>query len=263
MLNRKFLTSTSLKIIAITAMFIDHFAASGVYGLLSGNFNNPYYYNEPMYIILRTIGRLTFPIFAFFIAEGFYNTRSRYRYLFRLAVFAFISEIPFDLAFNVKLPMASFWSIFDFADQNIFFTLALGLLAIIAFDFFKNKEGIFKRTIGFLLVLAIGYLANILKTDYGLLGVLMIFSFYYFRGNFVGVSISISAINVLMVNMAVYYVLIGRNLPFINFVQLFGVLPLILIYFYNNQKGFNLKYFFYWFYPVHLSVLFCIKYLLF
>lgn len=257
MTKRKLLTSSSLKIIAITAMFIDHFAASGVFGLLSNSD-----YNDTIYTILRIIGRLAFPIFCFSVAEGFHHAHDKYKYLLRLSVFALISEIPFDLAFNLAVPITTSKSVFDFSDQNVFFTLALGLLAIIVFDMFKDKKELYQRIPGFLSVPVIGYFADKLKTDYGFMGVLMIFCFYYFRGNFLGISISTFVINILMVNIDVYYLFTESNPPFINFVQLFAVLPLIFIYIYNGERGLNLKYIFYWFYPVHLILLFCIKFFL-
>lgn len=262
MFKNKYLTSSSLKIIAIIVMFIDHFGASGVFGLLSNNYYSQGYLNDPMYILIRTIGRLAFPIFAFLIAEGFYRTHDKYKYLLRLGIFAFISEIPFDLAFYVKLPVTSLKSLLDFTDQNVFFTLALGLLAIIVFDLLKAKEKLPYKILGYISVLAIGFSANLLKTDYGMLGVLMIFCFYYFHNSTLGISISVIIVNLLLINVPLYYLLLGRKVPFIYFVQLFGILPLILIYFYNNKKGLNLKYFFYLFYPAHLLLLFCVKYLL-
>ena len=75
------LDGTALKLIAVTAMILDH---------VGDNF-------FPDQIWMRIIGRMALPIFAFCIAEGFSHTRDRRRYLYRMGLFALLSEIPFDL----------------------------------------------------------------------------------------------------------------------------------------------------------------------
>ncbi|WP_461817744.1 TraX family protein, partial [Faecalimonas sp.] len=98
------INSFQLKIIAIIAMIIDHI------GL----------FFFPEHILFRIIGRISFPIFAFLIVEGFYHTRDIWKYMFRLGVFAVLSEIPFDLLTTGK--------VFDLRHQNVFFTLLIGVI---------------------------------------------------------------------------------------------------------------------------------------
>lgn len=50
----------------------------------------------------------------------------------RLGLFALLSEIPFDLAFSSK--------ILEFNYQNVFFTLFIGLLTMIAYRAVEEKE---------------------------------------------------------------------------------------------------------------------------
>lgn len=148
---------STLKIIAITVMFIDHFAAIILESLLqspkayslSVSYNTVYY----TYFVMRLIGRLGFPIFCFLLVEGFSHTHNKLKYLRNLAIFALVSEIPFDLAFE------GHW--YDFGYQNVFFTLLLGLVALIVFDYFLNKENMpnLVYCVGFLGYVLAGFVA--------------------------------------------------------------------------------------------------------
>ena len=79
------LSGSSLKIIAVISMVIDHCA----YYLLE--------HGTVLYETMRCVGRIAFPVFAFLIAEGFSHTRNRQRYFLQLLAFAIISEIPWFL----------------------------------------------------------------------------------------------------------------------------------------------------------------------
>ena len=83
--TRKPLTGYHLKLIALITMFIDHIT---VVLVPSGT----------VYLVLRGIGRISFPIYVFLIAEGCRYTSDRFKYAMRLGAFALISEIPYDLA---------------------------------------------------------------------------------------------------------------------------------------------------------------------
>ena len=145
---RKGITSTGLKIIAITAMFIDHFAAvmvenaaetleksggegSGMQQWLYANVGTMSL--DAIDVILRLfIGRFGFPLFAFLIVEGFTHTKSVPKYALRLGVFALISELPFNLGFSSKLFYPGY--------QNVFFTLLFGLLCLASIQFLCEKK---------------------------------------------------------------------------------------------------------------------------
>ncbi len=106
-----------LKLIALVAMIVDHVGAA-----------------FPMPDIFRVIGRLSFPIYAFLIAEGCRHTRNLHRYLFRLGLFALISEVPFDWAFGVILMDEKIPRIDFLRHTNVFYTLFFAVAAIYTYE---------------------------------------------------------------------------------------------------------------------------------
>lgn len=137
-MERKGLSGSALKIIAIVTMLIDHIAATVIIRILKfGGYNDGLY---QLYRVMRNIGRIAFPIFCFLLVEGFMHTRDREKYALRLGCFAAVSEIPFDLAFNGK--------VLEVGYQNVFFTLLLGLLTMMAYDAVMNQSrwSVWKRT---------------------------------------------------------------------------------------------------------------------
>ena len=125
------ISGSVLKWIAVITMAIDHMGAgfleSYVMNAWGGSpIGNTFAgrWNEILSVdqILRYIGRPAFPIFCFLLVQGFLHTRDVKKYAIRLGIFALISEIPFDLALHIRP--------FHWQNQNVFFTLLLGLLAI-------------------------------------------------------------------------------------------------------------------------------------
>lgn len=235
----QFLTSSSLKLIAIITMFIDHFGAvvvgQALFRLPNVVSDVALYHNlRTFYRLLRLIGRLAFPIFCFMLVEGFLHTRSREKYLLRLGLFALISEIPFDLAIYKN------WYYPD--KQNVFFTLFLGMLVMYLVNRICTSEKISRSRYQFLgswlqaLIIIVGiYLGYLLKTDYGEKGVFVICVLYLLRFH------------------RPLQCLAGAGAMSFETGGPFGMIPVLL---YNGQKGrIKLKYFFYWFYPVHLLLL--------
>lgn len=244
------MSTFTLKMIAIISMLIDHVTVVVIPG------------NNWVYLTGRLIGRMAFPIFAFLLIEGFYHTSDVKRYLKRLGIFALISELPFDLAFyninyladggNIKVDILKMFTdektldlvIRRFmSDQNVFFTLFLGLLAIWLMSMFEKKYSknmLYVNIINAVVTLAFSITAAFLRTDYNYRGILLIVAFYLFRGSNI----------LLLISM---FVLSG------NLVQAFAALAVIPIAFYSGKKGKNIKYFFYVFYPAHLFVLFILS----
>lgn len=237
------LSGSTIKMIGIVTMLIDHIGAALVGRLLIESYTRQLYETytvmSVIYTVMRTIGRLGFPIFCFLLVEGFKKTRSKTKYAIRLGLFALISEIPFDLAFCAE--------VLEFDYQNVYFTLFLGLLALCAIDFI-NKLKLPKVVAALLDMAALTVFmlaAEFLRTDYAAMGVLTIAVMYVLWFNrpaaFAGgcTVLSLTAAN---------------ELP-----AFFALLPVAV---YNGKRGWKLKYFFYAFYPVHLLLLWLIAYLL-
>ena len=286
------ISGSVLKMVAITTMLIDHLGAGLLLPLLSLPPTSPLFTNDhgisflfhrylltyEFYSLLRIIGRSAFPIFCFLLVEGLLHTSSRGKYLLRLLLFSFLSEIPFNLALFGGLRNAN--------HQNVFFTLAIGLAVIWGMDeilhsdhllrfrekglrfheknrlfhekdrFFLQKKGdlpsellsILPYASCLLLVLLGAGLANLLHTDYGAIGVLLIVLFYCFRkhrllASFLGWS------------------LLSATL----YLESYSFPAFLLCFFYNGKRGFlrgRAKYLFYFFYPLHLLLIYALRLLL-
>lgn len=237
-MREKGLTGSTLKLIAMASMLIDHIGLVIIGRMLAAgawrdwNLTNAALYHA--YTICRMLGRIAFPIFCFLLAEGFVHTRDVKKYALRLMIFALISEIPFDLVLKSKL-----W---DFTYQNVFFTLAIGLVVLIAYQWVQTKAfpNRFWKYFFEILVIAAGMAAaEQLHTDYGAKGVLAIVMFYFLRGNR-------------------FYQTAGVGLLFMNKISaLFAFFPILM---YNGKRGIKMKWAFYLFYPLHLLMLFVICY---
>ncbi len=195
--------------------------------------------------VLRCVGRLAFPIFAFFIAEGYAHTRNFGRYFRRLAILAVVSEIPFNLENG---------AVFDLTRQNVLFTFCLALLTLRGLEALGRERG-FGRWAGCGLVLAAGFAAGeLLRTDYGGWGVVTVALLYLCRdGKYakLWLLLAMAAVNGLGMGSLTMPVF-GGEMP----IQIFAVAALPVIWLYNGQAGpKGLRRAFYVFYPAHLLVL--------
>ncbi len=232
-------SGSTLKIIAIVTMLIDHIGAA-IIETMNIFDSSGHIINQNLYIadlIMRRVGRLAFPIFCFLLVEGFFYTHSRVKYAIRLAIFVLISEIPFDLAFYKQ--------VFYIEHQNVFFTLLIGLLMMMAIQYVRDKilpkvmrgrniVALISQTIIFL---AAAYLATLLRTDYSFWGITAIFVMYILR-------------------FSRLYMCLCESLFFMSFEFPTAIISFLPIYFYNGKRGLKMKYFFYIFYPAHLLILY-------
>ena len=248
-MTRRGISSSTLKFIAMITMLIDHTAAVLMYPVMIQSDSvyqrlweaGPVMYDA--YIFLRqVIGRMAFPIFCFLLVEGFQRTRNAKRYALRMLGFALLAEVPFDLALN------DVW--LEFGYQNVMFTLLLGLIVMIICDRLGKMElNRWMILAGQLLVILLGMGAGeLLRTDYGGYGVLCISILYLFRKNrgkqmIAGTVSFVAGELVLMGSMS----------------ELLAPLGFIPVACYNGKRGLKLKYLFYFFYPVHLLILYIIR----
>lgn len=221
------LSGTALKLIAYVTMLIDHIGASCIEAGVGTAANCPIGLLK-MDPVLRLIGRLAFPIFCFLLVEGFLHTHDVKQYLRRLLFFGAVSEIPFDMAF-FRVP-------FYGGHQNVYWTLALGVIAMAAMQRSQDAAGRLTWQGGATAV-ACALAAELAATDYGAIGVALIAALYLTRKSRTQQSI-----------LGAGMMLFERTAP----------LAFVLTWFYNGQRGRCpqwAKWAFYLFYPVHLVVL--------
>ncbi|MCL2501409.1 MAG: conjugal transfer protein TraX [Defluviitaleaceae bacterium] len=225
------MTAFILKIIALASMLIDHVAVT-----------------FPLYIPLtfRAVGRLAWPIFAFFVAEGFRHTKSQEKFLMRLIAFAVISEIPYDLVMGNGINFL--------ANTNIFYTLSIGGLAVYFFEKMKLRYSYqVMAVLGALFPTVL--LAEFLTVEYGSMGVLFIFSMYAIKPK----PLRLAALGGFALAQFLPLVMarpLGVVIPpevFLMIACTSITVPLIALY--NGKRGVNAKWLFYCAYPVHLSLL--------
>lgn len=226
--NRSFLTGNQLKILALISMTIDHIGVQ----LL------------PQLQILRIIGRLAFPIFAFMIAEGCRYTKNRRKYLLLMAGMALILQIVYFIA------MKSLY-------QCVFVTFSLGICLIYTFDYMCNKRDFFSSALFAVCFAAVYFICSCLpdifnntdfEIDYGFFGVLLPLYVYAAKTN-----------TQELIFMAVGLVLLAINNGGNQWFSLITLIPLAL---YNGKRGkMNMKYLFYIYYPVHLVIIYIISFL--
>lgn len=266
------MSSFVIKLIAIITMLCDH-SGDAIIGQFS---------------FLNVIGRIAFPLFCFQIVIGYKHTKNVNKYLLRLFLFGLISQIPFSLFTYSYLGRIDL--------LNVFFTLALGLLAIYILDVFPKKY----KFLAIILNLVLMIIAEFSQTDYGWFGVCLIICIYLFYNDKSLSKVKNNAFNsnatnnysetlqypneqnkksensITYFNNNILFVIVFFALVVIKFssylaigsynlaiLQIIGTFfPVIFMLLYNGKKGPSLKYLFYAFYPVHLLILVAIHYLI-
>jgi len=177
--------------------------------------------------VLQLIGGLAVPVFAFLLVEGFRNTSSYCKYLLSMAVFALVTEIPYDFAMNQGLV--------DWSSQNALVTMCICLLMLYFLKMFAQKSGFIYHVVRVVIVLCALVWVTVLRAEYGLCMVLLVAIFYLFHNKNILKTVLGGAVSLLYVT---------------------GPLAFYAIWFYDEKRNDIIpKYVYYIFYPVHLLVL--------
>ena len=238
------LSGSTLKLIACACMLIDHIGHHLIPGVP----------------ILRIIGRIAFPVFAFFIAEGCRYTRNKLRYFLMI----FVSGLLF---------LGGTYLFSGILFYNVFLNFSVAILCVYTLDFFRRTvlgsrrralTGLF-LSLAYVVILSAAYVFfKLVPIEYGFFGMM--------------IPVALSALDVSRYtnasaaryadNLYVRVLLVGVMLLGIHFtgrfsLQIYSLLALPLLLLYNGERGrYKLKYFFYAFYPAHIAVIYGIKFLL-
>ena len=205
---KSFLNNNQLKIIALISMTIDHIGVQIFPGVT----------------ILRIIGRLAYPIFAYMIAEGARYTKNRRKYLLTISLTALLCQLVYFFALKSL-------------DQCILVTFTLSILLIYFLEY---------RFLSLVSILACFFLTQYVHIDYGFYGIMMPVILYLANTK-----------KKKLISGTIMLILISISSGWIQWFSLVSV-PLLALY--NEKRGnLNLKYLFYIYYPVHLAVIYLIS----
>lgn len=229
------LSGNQLKIIAAVTMLIDHIG----------------FILFPQYLILRVIGRIAFPIYAFMIAEGCAYTKNKRKYFLDIFSLALLCQIAYFLYDGSR-------------DLGILVTFSLSILLIYTLEGIKErlfikecpkKEKIIAVSVFLLGTLAVYLLNTRYRVDYGFWGCMAPVFASVFKNiknapsmlkklDSIGMQVLMLAIALLILALTTYDI------------QLYSFLALPILFAYSGARGkLKMKRFFYIFYPSHLLIL--------
>ena len=199
--------------------------------------------------ILRRIGRLAFPIFAYMVSEGCWYTRNKLRYFL-----------------NITLPGLVFQLIYYLTTGdgylNILLTFCMSILLIYALRFLRHTlsgcENLGRKAFSCgLMILTLGGVWTFCRkfqVDYGFWGIMTPVLADVFRGT------KRDCLGTRTAMLAMGLLLVAASSTANQYLSLLAI-PLLLRY--NGRRGkVNMKWFFYIFYPAHLVILYGIGFLL-
>lgn len=249
----------TLKLIALFAMLLDHTAKI----LLSSNALRtellaPWIGMENELLLKSTmmiLGRISFPVFAWFVAEGCRSTRNIQKYALRLLLFAALSEIPFQLCFYRSLEPGC---------HNVMFTFLLTVAAVLAGNWLEDMKKLPPLPARLLSALPSVCLGWYLYTDYNSWGVALVLGLYYIpdrRGRLLFLAGWITVFQLLWHGWdGTGLVWLSPGTGRIQLLYWLGAMVSVgLLCLYDGRRGRPVKWFFYGFYPLHLLILFLIR----
>lgn len=223
MQKTKGLSGNQLKLIALAAMTVDHIGVQFF----------------PNVLLLRIIGRLALPIFAYMIAQGCRYTRNKARYLGTIAAVAALCQVVYFVA------MGSLYQCI-----LVTFSLSIGLIYVLE-DAIRSPR-FHKTSFAALSLAAVYALCEVLPrylpgfyVDYGFAGVMLPVLIRLGKQKWQ---------SILLCGIGLVFLSIG------NSVQWFSLLALPLLILYSGTRGkHKMKYLFYIYYPAHLALLYLIS----
>ena len=179
---------STLKLMALISMIIDHIGAGVLYYMYIYELYPGWMTRElllKLYYLTRGIGRSSFPIYCFLLTEGFVHTRNYLKYLGRLLAFAVISEPFFDILFFTKRDLLETDLLVVLRNNrdvfmqhsNVFVTLSIGLVMLWFLDCIKRHlpDNLpVTAALWAIVITACCLLAEYLCSDYGYNGICLI-----------------------------------------------------------------------------------------
>lgn len=264
------LNVNQLKIIAIVTMIIDHVG---------------YYFepciNDVIYYVLRVTGRISMPIFAFILVQGFFHTSSLKKYILRIFSFAIVTQIA---TFIIGIFDKNGGNLSINKELNVLFSYTLSLIVLwliheryIIKKFNYNQNMVVKIVIIFLII----GIFLFIPFDYEIYIPLLIVMFYFIEKLRITIYISrqsysttfksmitafvsedkIKNINILLISIALIIVIIQSA----NTLYWYMLLSIPFMYLYSGEKGKSsnkLKYLFYAIFPLQ-HILIYLAYLIY
>ena len=215
------LTGNKLKIIALVSMTFDHI------GMMF----------FPFCSVFKIIGRLSFPIFAYMLAEGWKYTSNKKRYMSVIWLMGIVYQLFYYFFFYM----------------GIFITYGLSLLLIWAIEYVvsNGKKSWLISPIIVIVVILIGCIEYIFPysgfaIDYGLVGIMIPVLIYFNKTK---------KDKIIFLFLGLLFLsLIYKGVQFVS------LLSVVLLFFYDGKRGIKcLKYFFYVYYPMHLVIIWFIS----
>ncbi len=207
---------------------------------------------------IHGITRCVAPMFGYFLIEGFYYTKNRFKYglrLFLWSIFMFLGNIIINIIFIDKMITVH---------NNIFFTLFISFIIILLFDYIKRVKNIKKFILIFINIFFTIF--GMIFTEGGICLIPFIIITYFFKQNFKKLFVGYIILSIILFTQSFYiYPTFKETFDMLMFNSDFLfilVIPFILIY--NGERGLNnkfSKYLFYVFYPLHLWILALIEFL--
>lgn len=230
-IDKGILTNNMLKIIALIAMTIDHIG----------------YFIFPTVLWWRVVGRLAFPIFAYLIAEGCHYTRNKKKHMLTLMIFAILCQVVMSIATKNLM-------------MNIFVTFAISQILIFSFDRAVKRKNAPSIILAILILLVVAFIMLVLPNllngivkldfDYGFFGAVLPLVIY-FGGN------KLTKLFLCAIALIPICLMTRGDIQWFCY---FALIPLAL---YNEKRGkLNLKYLFYFYYPIHVVVILLISMLI-